>query len=909
MHKIGRGEAEGRFLFLSLILTIIFFSPQPVLGAAAPNMTRILTIPNQTAGRVTSDATGNIYIADTVNKKVNIYTYTGEFEKTIALSYSPTALAVSSDNLLYVGENAQNGHCYIEVFSASGAPLPTMNATGPIAMAFLSTGEMYVVDGYKVKKFDAAMNKVLEFGGFTMFRDPSAFAISEQKGELYVLDMGGSATVNGYTNTPVWRVQVFDLNGGLLRSFSSFGYGADGMVGSASGIAVDKEGRIYVSDNVQSIVAVYDANGAFLQTIYDAVSPLFNPVNLFYKNDRLYIASLAGKFVTVYAIDGYSVLDAAPNPINVKWQSGMANPAKTLTISNSGTASLTWQATVDAASASWLGISQNTGTVEAKSGQDVEVTINTAGFAAGQTFTGLLTITAPGASKTVSVSVIVADPPTLTVSPASISIPPRRYNETTAPIPLTVTIGNDVSGGTLKWHASVASDVGWLSMLPLEGTSALITSPLVMIADAVQPGTFAGSITVTLDGATGSPVTVPVTLEVYSPASSITVNTNNSDAKFKISGPNGFSANGSGVSFTADGVSAGSYTVTYSRVAGFKSPASETKTVEVGQTATFTGNYTDLRQRMNIVASHGSRKNESNEVAIFKADGTLVFSFTPSMPYAYGVSTAVGDVDGDGAADILVGGAPYVVKGYQRNGVAIEGLEFSAYQSAGRSNAGGVNLAAADFDKDGRDEIITGDAAYSSVVRIFSYAQSAVSDTGVYLEPFKNLGRGVNVAAADLDGDGLPELVVLQAVSDVVPEVEIYKVNTAAGAGRWTADMTGRFNVCSTAASTNLAAADVDGDGLADIIVLCTHGKTSEVREFSGGGNLIASFTVVSDDGGSLAAGDINFDGEAEIVLGAAASAKNRTFSTLDSLGSKLITVPAFLQSYGVRVSVGNLAY
>jgi hypothetical protein len=369
------------------------------------------------------------------------------------------------------------------------------------------------------------MNQVLEFGGYTMFREASALAISEQKGEIYVLDRGGTATEGSYTGTPVWRVQVFDLAGNLLRNFSSYGFGADGKIGSASGVAVDNEGRVYVSDNVQPIVEVFDANGVALQTIYDAAHPLYNPVNITYQNSKLYIASLAGNFVTTYAIDGYTALDAAPNPIDVTWQKGMAAPLKTLTISNSGTVQLDWQATVDAASASWLGISQTAGTVAGSSSQDVAVTIDTAGLAAGRAYAGSVTITAPGASKTIAVNVTVGQPPVLTVTPASISIK-KKFNEKTTPIPISVTIDNDVSGGTLTWHASAASDAAWLNMSPLEGTSALASAPLVTIADALQPGTFSGGITVTLDGAAGSPVTVPVSVEVVS-TSSIIVKTNN----------------------------------------------------------------------------------------------------------------------------------------------------------------------------------------------------------------------------------------------------------------------------------------------------------------------------------------------------------------------------------------------
>ncbi len=900
-----RGKAKVRFLLVSLILTVMFLSPQLAPGATAPDVTRLLNINGQTfSGRVASDSVGNVYIADMVNKQVRVYSYSGVQVRTIGLQYAPTALAVSPGNLLYVGENAQNGHCYIEVFSQAGALVRTMDATDPHAMAFLSSGELYLLDGYMVKKLDGSMNQVMSFGGYATFRDPMALTLSEQKGEIYVLDRGGTANEGSYGATAVWRVQVFDLSGAPLRNFSSYGFGADGKIGSASGLAVDKAGRIYISDNVQPIIAVYDENGVYLKTIFDATNPLYNSVNLSYNNDRLYIASLSGNFVAAYAIDAFSTLDAAPNPINITWQPGMANPSRTLTISNSGTAALTWQAAADASSSAWLSTSLASGTVAANATQDIAVTVNAANLPAGQkSVSGTIIVTAPGAEKTVTVNVAVGDAPTLAVSPASITVT-RKFNESTAPIPLTITIGNDQSGGALTWHATVSADAAWLGMNPLDGNSLLATAPIVKIADAVQPGSYSGSIVVALDGASGSPVSVPVSLVVES-SSSITVNTNNANASFTIAGP-GLSDSATGMSYFKDGVAAGSYTVTYGKVDGFKTPAAQTKTIAAGESATFTGNYSDLRKSLDIVVSHGSRKNESNEVAVFKGDGTKVLGFVPSMPLAYGVTTAVGDVDGDGVGDVIVGGMPAVVKAYALSGTtatAISGLEFSAYEKAQ-----GVNLAAADFDGDGRDEIITGDARLSSVVRVFSFGGSAVADTGVYVEPFKDLGQGVNVAAADVDGDGSPELITIQAVSDVIPEVKIYKVNTAAGSGRWTASLSSRFTACSTAGETSLAAADVDADGIADIIVVCRNGKTAEVSEFSGNGSLIAGFTTASANAMSLAAGDTNFDANAEIILGASRVAESR-FRIYNSQGSTLNTVPAFTGSYGVRVSVGNLGY
>ncbi len=137
----------------------------------------------------------------------------------------------------------------------------------------------------------------------------------------------------------------------------------------------------------------------------------------------------------------------------------------------------------------------------------------------------------------------------------------------------------------------------------------------------------------------------------------------------------------------------------------------------------------------------------------------------------------------------------------------------------------------------------------------------------VYADSFRG---GVRVAAADFNQDGYPDLLVAPGAGGG-PNIRIYDGKT----GNQIAGPLGSFWAFdpSFQGGVNIAAADVDGDGFPDAIVAAGPGGGPRVRVFSGAtGAVIADFFALDAEfrgGISVAAADLTGDGKAEIAIGA----------------------------------------
>ena len=166
----------------------------------------------------------------------------------------------------------------------------------------------------------------------------------------------------------------------------------------------------------------------------------------------------------------------------------------------------------------------------------------------------------------------------------------------------------------------------------------------------------------------------------------------------------------------------------------------------------------------------GANPGGAPSIQVFRQDGSLIRSFLAySANFRGGINVAVGDVNGDGIAEIIT--APAKSGGPRIrifNQYGEESGFFTAYENDFR---GGVSIYSADVDGILGDEIITGrQSDGNSEIKIFTNGRDLIKKFHAYSKKFKG---GVNVSAADLDGNGISEIVTAPA-SGGGPQVRIF---------------------------------------------------------------------------------------------------------------------------------------
>jgi len=291
--------------------------------------------------------------------------------------------------------------------------------------------------------------------------------------------------------------------------------------------------------------------------------------------------------------------------------------------------------------------------------------------------------------------------------------------------------------------------------------------------------------------------------------------------------------------------------------------------------------------------------------------GTVLYPYGNAA--AASVSVALGDVNGDGRRDIVL--AAETPAGTEVKAVDTDGRQVADFYVLDSSIGPGASIAAGDLDGDGKAEIVLGGGPTSAPwppdangpdqrVAVYEADGTEVHAFDAYPGLFQG---GVRVGLADVRGDGRPELVTAPGPG-TAPEIEIWSQQWVNGVDRGT--RLGHFLAYDSAfrGGVSLATGDVNGDRHAEIVTGTGAGQPAEVRVFDGQGRLLYKFSPFGayDGGISVAAGDLDADGRAEVVVGTlAAPARIRVYDGTTPQGPTLL--PFGPNAGGVQVAVADV--
>ncbi|QJW93086.1 Ig-like domain repeat protein [Frigoriglobus tundricola] len=254
----------------------------------------------------------------------------------------------------------------------------------------------------------------------------------------------------------------------------------------------------------------------------------------------------------------------------------------------------------------------------------------------------------------------------------------------------------------------------------------------------------------------------------------------------------------------------------------------------------------------------GSGPNGPGIVTAFSAmTGGALISFAPFGAYAGGVKVAVGDVNGDGYSDLIVMAGPGALNGLVQ---IYSGRDFSLLSTyfAFPGYAGEFNIAAGDLTGNGIDDVIFSTATGGDFV--FAYAGASNTFIVPIFSAFGGFTGGVTIAAGDVRGSGVDQIIVGTA-SQV----------GAAGVFNQYGQLLQPYYFAPVAMNgVNVAAADLNNSGHDDIIFGARTGSTL-VLEFDGvSQGLMGYFFAYPGQtfGVTVAAVDPTASGYANIVTG-----------------------------------------
>ena len=222
---------------------------------------------------VATGASGNVYVVDAGNSRIQEFTSTGVYlsqwgggGSSNGQFNSPRHLAVDTTGNVYV---ADTGNHRIQKFSGDGTYLAQWGSQGSRNGQFqfpggvaTHDGNVYVTDtgNHRIQTFSSTGVYLSQWGtsgsANGQFQAPQGVAVDDS-GNVYVADSDDDA--GGYHH----RIQKFTSTGTYLTGWGGYGHG-DGQLYSPDGVALDASGNVFVTDLYNWRIQKFTRMGTYL---------------------------------------------------------------------------------------------------------------------------------------------------------------------------------------------------------------------------------------------------------------------------------------------------------------------------------------------------------------------------------------------------------------------------------------------------------------------------------------------------------------------------------------------------------------------------------------------------------------------------------------------------------------------
>jgi hypothetical protein len=279
---------------------------------------------------------GDVFVTDAVHGKVMVFDRNGKIKRSLERK-DPYGIDVDSAGNVYIGWASYNdaGHFTgeVDVYNQWLNYQGTLG-TGwaefklPYSIATDDT-RVYVADnrGNAIKVYDKGTRQLLtSFGGFC--QDPGCVVmpsgIAVKDGTIYISDAAlSTGTYDGTSGVGIGAgAHIFTIddsnNVTFVKRFGQYGAGAPGVFQSAAGVAVDGEGRVFVSDSSYGYVQVFNADGNYICTFSQGEYNMFSRGMEVNAEGKLALSAFDRVFR--YGIGQYADLQVSPSLLTAAYR-------------------------------------------------------------------------------------------------------------------------------------------------------------------------------------------------------------------------------------------------------------------------------------------------------------------------------------------------------------------------------------------------------------------------------------------------------------------------------------------------------------------------------------------------------------------------------------------------------------